>query len=294
MISTDTEDIVCNIDINKELLSPCTHEEADYRMILHVNDMVRNNMKNIIVKTVDSDVVIICCSYFHEIVGLQTLWIAFGKGKDLKYIPVHDIAKAFGAEKSKGLLFFHAFTGCDSNSSFYDQGKKKPWAVWKENSEFTTIFNQLSSTPEQITDDVLSVVEKFVVKIYCSQLTCTTVNSARLEMFKYLAKDFPQIPPTKDALLQHLKRGAFTAGHVWGQALVKEPQIPPPSEWGYKREGESSWMPLWTTRETISKSHLQICRCKKQCKPPCLCATKKVICTSLCFCRGECFGNPRK
>ena len=52
------------------------------------------------------------------------LWVAFGTGKHLRYIPAHEIATSLGAEKAQALPMFHAFTGCDTVSSFAGKGEK--------------------------------------------------------------------------------------------------------------------------------------------------------------------------
>ena len=136
-------------------------------------------------------------------------------------------------------------------------------------------------------------MESFVVRMYSSQIQHSSVNMARYELFKFNGKDFDQLPPTKDALVQHVKRASFIAGHIWGQSLQKVQILPSPSEWGFQKNDAGSWVPLWKTLPTISKSHLHICRCKKQCKPPCVCAKNSVICIPLCTCRGDCYGSPR-
>ena len=56
--------------------------------------------------------------------GLEELWIAFGQGQSLRWLPVHDIVKNLGSEKSSGILFFHTFTGCDVMPAFFGKGKK--------------------------------------------------------------------------------------------------------------------------------------------------------------------------
>ncbi|KAK3787194.1 hypothetical protein RRG08_040324 [Elysia crispata] len=106
--------------------------------------------------------------------------------------------------------------------------------------------------------------------------------------FSSIALD--QMPPTKDALYQHTLRAAYQAGHVWGQALITCPDLPEPSQWGWMKK-ETSWAPLWTTMPPISKSlkDLVTCQCKKMCKPPCECDMADVKCSTLCFCRGNCF-----
>ena len=100
--------------------------DARRRKQTHVGAMARTGKKKVRVRTVDSDVVVICIAWFHKIPGLEELWVAFGRGKQYRYIPVHQIAKSLGADKSKALLAFHAITGCDSVSAFYDIGKKGP------------------------------------------------------------------------------------------------------------------------------------------------------------------------
>ena len=48
------------------------------------------------------------------------------------------------------------------------------------------------------------------------------------------------IPPSQAALLEHSKRAAFQAGHIWGQTLVSEPEVPTPGEWGWE-ELDKKW-----------------------------------------------------
>ena len=57
-----------------ELLSPSDHEEADTRLILHCLHCSKQGLKNILVHTVDSDVVVIAVHFF-ESLDLNSLWI---------------------------------------------------------------------------------------------------------------------------------------------------------------------------------------------------------------------------
>ena len=43
------------------------------------------------------------------------IWLAFGHGRNFRYIAVHTIAAVLGHERSKGLLFMHAISGCDTS-----------------------------------------------------------------------------------------------------------------------------------------------------------------------------------
>lgn len=71
----------------------------------------------------DTDVAVL------EDLNVDALWVTFGKGKDLRWIPIHDIVRSLGP-RSKALPFFHAFTGCDTMSAFVGKGKKTAWQAW--------------------------------------------------------------------------------------------------------------------------------------------------------------------
>ena len=52
-----------------------------------------------------------------------------------------------GFRKAKRSLF-HAITGCDSTSAFYNISKKRAWAVWQDFSEITEAFTCISAAPD--------------------------------------------------------------------------------------------------------------------------------------------------
>ena len=73
-------------------ISPCTHEEADTRILLHAVECAMQGFNTVVIRTVDMDVMIIAISMFQHL-GLSELWIAFGTGKNFHYVPIHDIVK---------------------------------------------------------------------------------------------------------------------------------------------------------------------------------------------------------
>ncbi len=85
-------------------------------MLLHVKDAINCGFKSVMIRIVGTDVVVLAVAHFQGLPNIEQLWIAFGTGKEFRYIPIHDIASALGPQMAKGLLFFHAFTGCDETS----------------------------------------------------------------------------------------------------------------------------------------------------------------------------------
>ena len=106
-------------------LSPCTHEEADTRLLLHAADASSTGCKRIMLRTVDTDVVVLATALFNQI-NVTELWVSFGTGKNRRLIPVHTISKTLGPQKSISLLMFHAFTGCDQTFFFLTEERKLP------------------------------------------------------------------------------------------------------------------------------------------------------------------------
>ena len=94
-------------------LTPCNHEEADSRMMLHAAAAMKCGHRKILIRTVYTDVVVHAvwiAQECHELI--DELWLAFGTGKNIRYIAAHEILACLGPEKSKSLPVFHASTGC--------------------------------------------------------------------------------------------------------------------------------------------------------------------------------------
>lgn len=64
-------------------LTPCSHEEADTRLLLHVSDAVKKGCKKVTIRTVDTDVVVLAVAMFSKIKP-EEMWIALGSGANLR------------------------------------------------------------------------------------------------------------------------------------------------------------------------------------------------------------------
>ena len=88
LVKTLGNDFLCNPpdDSINEALSPCTLEEADTRMLLHIADAVRQGCHKIVLRTVDTDVMVLSLAAMPRL-HLEHLWVAFGTGQYFKYLP---------------------------------------------------------------------------------------------------------------------------------------------------------------------------------------------------------------
>ena len=273
--------------INLEEVAPCTHEEADMRIFLHVRHAATEGYKSLMIEANDTDIVVIAISLMPSLAatGLEKIGLHFCKGEHRRWIPIHEIMSAIGPEKTSGMLFFHAFTGCDVVSAFNGKGKKTAWQTWNVCDEASVIFTKLSQCPSKIEESDLEILEKFVVLMYDRSSSVASVNEARLALFARKQRSYDLIPPTQGALTEHAKRAAYQAGHIWSQAIVRQPEAQCPSEWGWFKE-DDSWKVFWTALAPIAKScqELTKCGCKTQCSGRCKCYRYGPSCTPLCSC----------
>ena len=112
-------------------------------------------------------------------------------------------------ERSWALPPFHAFTGCDTTSSFFGMSKKSAWQAWNAYPEATKAFIYFAQHPYEpisLSSEHYLILKRFTVVLYYKSSCLAAVNEARRELFCKKNKSLENIPPTHDALFQHTKR----------------------------------------------------------------------------------------
>lgn len=274
-------------------LSPCTHEEADTRIFLHVKDCAHEGLRNILIRTTDTDVLILAVMCFQN-AAVRELWVGLGVGKHFKYIAAHEIAAKLGPTRSKALSAFHAFTGSDVTSFFSGRGKTTAWNTWAVCPEATEAFLLMmdNSSVIPLNDKITTILERFVVLMYDRTSNANKVDHARQCLFTRGNRQLENIPPTRAALQQHILRATYLCCFIWGQCLVKEPSLPSPEHWGWEKDANEGrrWRPTWTTLPEAQNSCYELihCGCKQSCRGRCKCIKANLKCTALCACGGDC------
>ena len=294
VLTKDTETI-CNTNLN-EFMEPTNHIEADYRIVRHVLDAIERGHFIVAVRCTDSDIIIILLSYMHQFLALNQdvkVHCLMGSNKTYVNICLNKIVDSIGIVKCRGLLFWHSFTGSDYTSAFVKKGKCTWWNHYLESDivELYQVFTDLSTCPSEVTDHQLMVIQQFVATVYKAR--GQNLQEMRLDLLIHGdVKTFTQLPPSVGSLIEHVRRSALVAGHLWGTAHCVEADLPPLEEWGFKIE-DARLVPHWTDtskeNELIYKKLFNKCRCtKSKCKKLCACFKLHLECLEACKCRRSC------
>lgn len=87
------------------------------------------------------------------------------------------------------------------------------WSIWNVQPQLTDAMQKLSYAPNDIQEDVMHTIWKIVILF--NHTTSKSMYEHRQVSLKTSAyqPDVKQIPPTKGALQQHLKRVTYQGGY---------------------------------------------------------------------------------
>ena len=92
----------------------CNHEAKDTQILVHVKDALAKGGRSVLVRTVDTDVLVILITQFHTLSltwpGLS-FWVAFGMGKNFHLLSVNTTREYLGEQKCCALPFFSCVYG---------------------------------------------------------------------------------------------------------------------------------------------------------------------------------------
>ncbi|XP_033212364.1 uncharacterized protein LOC117169963 [Belonocnema kinseyi] len=93
-------------------------EEADTKMILHINDCCYEGARNILLLSSDTDILTLALNFWDTFKsnGLQELWMRVGVAATIRNLPVHKLANKMGPEKYKTIVAAHQLSGSDYTS----------------------------------------------------------------------------------------------------------------------------------------------------------------------------------
>ena len=275
------------------------HEEADNRILLHVKDALEAGLESIVIKTADTDVVVLLLAYhmqFREYSSSCNIWVEFGRSGHKRIINLSKAVDDLGESFCLAVPFFFAFCGCDSTTSFY----KKPstfmfraWMTHPEEIDLTSTFQQLSWQPSEATViAAIPLIERFINHCYGFE-NLESVDEVRFQLFNTTVTDnLRELPPCQASLKLHILRSAFQSGWVWGNT-VSQQEMPPVTQWGWHLDQNDKLRILWYPDNPIPEGLnlldvIKSCKCRLALCNNCTCARMKAACLKLCNCKQQC------
>ena len=104
-------------------------------------------------------------------------------------------------------------SSCDAVSAFGGKGKLSAWTTWRVFEDMTPVFEKYThhSQHTQVKDEDIRILERLTSLLYSRTTTLESVNECRNHLFTKQGRQADIIPPTKYALLQHIKRAVYQA-----------------------------------------------------------------------------------
>ena len=186
--------------------------------------------------------------------------------KNFSYLPIHELVTTRGPEKTEGLLYFHAFTGCDSVSGFHGLGKKTAGRAWDQSSNVSNVFKRLSTAPTDISDENFSEIQKFTIKMYDKHCVCESVTCQKGTICTKRECHRPHSANSKRLIVPRQKSGIPSWIHL-ASLLNVNSLLPSPLEWEWQTS-ENGLHPLWTSNPEAVKACQELikCSCNKGCQ----------------------------
>ena len=99
-------------------------EEADNRFLLHIKDAINCGLKRILLKTVDSAIVVTLLGFTRKLFDFNAdikVWVKFNSGMNGKLINMNTTLDELGGEITSGIIYFRCFSGYDYESIFQEE-----------------------------------------------------------------------------------------------------------------------------------------------------------------------------
>ena len=200
--------------------------------------------------------------------------IAICKSPSCSCISVNAIAAHIELKEFKELLLLHSLSGCDCTSSFWHVRKVKFWDAWLMNSVVSKtflIYSNRSTLP--LAEENLKVIEWFALSLYATVPDISwSVDIGRYQISKDRDNsEIRSLPPTRDALIQHIHKVTYVSGYIWGTLHIPTRTEKSPLKWTWSftdNRIKCQWVSYdhCLITQNLNKAVSKKCGCRKDCK----------------------------
>lgn len=289
-----TQDVFLSNDKNKCLFIQILSEEL-LKAEFEVQQAFEDADRLIVETACDRSYSYSSVSIVGEVVDLLVLMTALGRAEWHMYLkkPAHGTnpKRIFSCESFKHevvkpfVLFPHAFSGCDTTSAIYFQGKSKLVGLLRKDEKLRAAAENFNK-PHNHSEAVEGAGRAMFVALYGGLNCKNTLADLRFKKFIQSAvksKSNPSsLPPSPEAANQHSRRVYYQVQLWLGNSLD-------PLEWGW-RETPRGLQAIPTTNKAAPDSLMKLitCGCKGNCGAACGCRKAGILCSVACrHCGGE-------
>ena len=220
--------------------------------------------------------------------------VYFQSDAQKKMWKIRDLVAKVGGIVKAHLLFVHAWSGCDTTSATFGQGKTTLLKKMKDSSELQQISYLMHSADASPEDIGKAGIQAFIIMYGGKQ--ADTLNHLRYAKYMGMVStgniDPQKLPPTERAAHYHSLRVHLQV--IMWKKLTSDHDDLDPKQWGWKLDGKLV-SPIMTDINAAPENLLKFvrCKCKLSSKNPCgtsMCSCRKhgLKCVTACEdCRGE-------
>jgi len=204
------------------------------------------------------------------------------------------------SQESTTMLFVHAFTGCDSDTTsriYFGVGKNSVFQkVMKGDGSLRSCAREFT-IPGQSTDVIVQDGHKALVLLFSGKgadkltvLRHTILTQKAVSAVSFVTPE--RLPPTEEATKHHSLPTYFQIMTCMGEEADLEP-----TDWGWKAK-TNQFIPVMNEMNAAPDSLLKVVHCRPNCTTgcstqPCTCKTYGLPCTSACGqCQVQSCSNP--
>ena len=281
----DQAQFLANVDNKAELIislerclneagvsTKCCVADADTTIVSSALGYAREGASVRIVAN-DTDILIVLIHHWDETMADIFLRRPSAKA-GLNEYNIRDIVASVDPVVKRHILFAHAWSGCDTTSATYGQGKT---AILKRliADEKVRILSESISDSNDVPKDVAMAGQKLFVRLYGggdqANLASLRLNRFKQMMVQSNSVRVASLPPSTNASGLHAMRVHLQVAEWQFRTLD-------PLNWGWEHDSDQGFRPIPTQLPPAPENVLKYIRCK--CK-----SVKNQCGTNLCSCR---------
>ena len=224
-----------------EQLLQCFHEEADDRIMFHLNHAVKIfKFYSVVIASLDTDIFACALHHFSQLVyfGLNEFWFVSGRRNSLTIVPIHDLVKKISTDIIEILPAVHTLTGCDTTNKI----GTKATALKTGNAcgyEHLCFFGK-----HELMNEMIYNTRQFVLRCISNE-KLDSFDDLNYDVYNKKLQEFhlEKFPATIGAIKQHILR-AYLQCHLWFHAPFIEDISIDPLQYGYSLNEEDDLVPL--------------------------------------------------